>query len=153
MAESLTPLARFALACPALPTCGLALTEAERVQAPMVAMLEELLARYGLSQERISLRVTGCPNGCTRSYAGDIGLVGRVPGFYAIYVGGDFNGTRLSFRLLDRVAYGDLGGKFAPMLAAFSLHRQGREGFGDFCSRLGRDALLRLTGDADSKAA
>ena len=152
-AESLTPLARFALACPALPTCGLALTEAERVQAPMVAMFDELLARYGLSRERISLRVTGCPNGCTRSYAGDIGLVGRVPGFYAIYVGGDFNGTRLSFRLLDRVAYADLGGKFAPMLAAFALHRQGTEGFGDFCDRLGRDALLGLTGDVDSKAA
>ncbi len=152
-AESLTPLARFALACPALPTCGLALTEAERVQGPMVAMFEGLLARYGLSQERISLRVTGCPNGCTRSYAGDIGLVGRVPGYYAVYVGGDFNGTRLSFRLLDRVAYGDLGAKFAPMLAAFALHREGSEGFGDFCTRLGRDALLGLTGDADSEAA
>ncbi len=152
-AESLTPLARFALACPALPTCGLALTEAERVQAPMVAMFDELLARYGLSQERISLRVTGCPNGCTRSYAGDIGLVGRVPGFYAIYVGGDFNGTRLSFRLLDRVAYAALGSKFAPMLEAFARSRQGTEGFGDFCSRLGRDALLHLTGDADSEAA
>ncbi len=152
-AESLTPLARFALACPALPTCGLALTEAERVQGPMVAMFDELLARHGLSQERISLRVTGCPNGCTRSYAGDIGLVGRMPGFYAIYVGGDFNGTRLSFRLLDRVAYAELGGKFAPMLEAFARARQGAEGFGDFCTRLGRDALLQLTGDADSKAA
>ena len=152
-ADSLTPLARFALACPALPTCGLALTEAERVQGPMVAMFEELLARHGLSQERISLRVTGCPNGCTRSYAGDIGLVGRVPGFYAIYVGGDFNGTRLSFRLLDRVAYAELGGKFAPMLEAFARCREGVEGFGDFCSRLGRDALLQLTGDAGSKAA
>jgi sulfite reductase (ferredoxin) len=152
-AESLTPFARFALACPALPTCGLALTEAERVQAPMIEMFESLLARHGLSQERISLRVTGCPNGCVRSYTGDIGLVGRVPGYYAIYVGGDFNGTRLSFRLLDRVAYAQLSVKFDAMLAAFAQGREGSEGFGDFCDRLGRDALLALTGDSDSKAA
>jgi sulfite reductase (ferredoxin) len=152
-AEDMTPFARFALACPALPTCGLALTEAERVHAPLVEMFEALLAQNGLSQERISLRVTGCPNGCARSYAGDIGLVGRVPGFYAIYVGGDFNGTRLSFRLLDRVAQGELGNKFAPLLQAFARDRVGTEGFGDFCDRLGRDALLALTGDSDSKAA
>ena len=152
-AEDMTPFARFALACPALPTCGLALTEAERVHAPLVEMFEALLARHGLSQERISLRVTGCPNGCARSYAGDIGLVGRVPGFYAIYVGGDFNGTRLSFRLLDRVAQAELGSKFGPLLEAFARDRVGAEGFGDFCDRLGRDALLLLTGDADSKAA
>ncbi len=149
-AESLTPLARFAIACPALPTCGLALTEAERVQGPLVAMFDSLLAENGLSQERISLRVTGCPNGCSRTYAGDIGLVGRVPGFYAIYVGGDFNGTRLSFRLLDKVAYAALGRKFAPLLQAFARDRVGAEGFGDFCDRLGRDALLDLTGDGDS---
>ena len=152
-AEDMTPFARFALACPALPTCGLALTEAERVQGPMIEMFESLLARHGLSQERISLRVTGCPNGCVRSYAGDIGLVGRVPGFYAIYVGGDFNGTRLSFRLLDRVAYAQLSVKFGALLAAFAHDREGSEGFGDFCDRLGRDALLALTGDSDSKAA
>ena len=152
-AEDMTPLARFALACPALPTCGLALTEAERVHAPIVQMLDDLLARYGLSDERISLRTTGCPNGCARSYAGDIGLVGRVPGFYAIYVGGDFNGTRLSFRLLDRVAQSELSSKFAPLLEAFARDRVGAEGFGDFCDRLGREALLALTGDAGSQAA
>ena len=153
-AEAMTPFARFALSCPALPTCGLALTEAERVHAPLVSMFEGLLAQYGLSDERISLRVTGCPNGCARSYAGDIGLVGRVPGFYAIYVGGDFNGTRLSFRLLDRVAFDALGQKFAPLLEAFARDRLGAtEGFGDFCDRLGREALLALTGDATSEAA
>ena len=153
-AERMTPFARFALSCPALPTCGLALTEAERVHAPLVAMFEALLAEYGLSDERISLRTTGCPNGCARSYAGDIGLVGRVPGYYAIYVGGDFNGTRLSFRLLDRVAMDDLAGKFAPLLRAFAHDRLGpAEGFGDFCNRLGREALLALTGDAASQAA
>ena len=153
-AMELTPFARFALACPALPTCGLALTEAERVHAPIVAMFEGLLADAGLSGERISLRTTGCPNGCARSYAGDIGLVGRVPGFYAIYVGGDFNGTRLSFRLHDRVAMADLGPAFAPLLAGFARDRLGpAEGFGDYCDRIGREALLALSGEVDSQAA
>ena len=152
-ASDMTPFARFALACPALPTCGLALTEAERIQPQFIAMFERLLASQGLSGERISLRTTGCPNGCARSYAGDIGLVGRMPGFYAIYVGGDFNGTRLSFRLLDRVAEPALETKFEALFVAFARGRQGTEGFGDFCNRLGRDALLVLTGDDSSKAA
>lgn len=142
--EALTPLARWALACPALPTCGLALTEAERVREPIVADIGAALARHGLADERISLRITGCPNGCARSYTGDIGLVGRVPGSYAIYVGGDFAGTRLSFRLLDRVPEAELGARLDPLFAAFAAERQGSEGFGDFCDRVGAPALLAL---------
>ena len=79
--EDLSMLERWTLACPALPTCGLALTEAERLREPLIAQVEQALARHGMAGERISLRITGCPNGCARSYAGDIGLVGRVPGF------------------------------------------------------------------------
>ena len=142
--EALTPLARWALACPALPTCGLALTEAERVREPIVAHIGAALARHGLADERISLRITGCPNGCTRSYAGDIGLVGRVPGSYAIYVGGDFAGTRLSFRLFDRVPEAELGARLDPLFAAFAAGRRDGEGFGDFCDRTGSPALLAL---------
>jgi sulfite reductase (ferredoxin) len=144
LAEDITPLARWALACPALPTCGLALTEAERVQQPLVETFDRLLAQYGLSQERISLRITGCPNGCARTYAGDIGLVGRVPGAYAIFVGGDFEGTRLSFKLHERVKQADLATVMQPIVAAFATGRQDGEGFGDFCNRIGRDALLAL---------
>jgi sulfite reductase (ferredoxin) len=144
-AESLTPLARWALACPALPTCGLALTEAERVRAPLVAKFEDLFRAHGLEGERISLRITGCPNGCVRSYAGDIGLVGRVPGAYAIYVGGDFEGTRLSFQFRDRVRAEKIGETMAPLVAAFASGRRDGEGFGDFCARLGQDALLALS--------
>ncbi len=143
-AEALTPLSRWALACPALPTCGLALTEAERVRADLVAQVEAALRRQGLEQERISLRITGCPNGCARTYAGDIGLVGRVPGSYAVYVGGDFEGTRLSFRLHERVPEAGLGAALEPLFGAFAQDRRGGEGFGDFCDRLGRDALLGL---------
>src|SRR3712207_3537919 len=98
LAEDLSPLSRWALACPALPTCGLALTEAERVRAPIVAQIEAALARHGLGGERVSLRITGCPNGCARPYSGDIGLVGRVPGKFAIFIGGDFE-DRKSTRL------------------------------------------------------
>ena len=104
LAEDLSPLARWSLACTALPTCGQALTEAERVHAPIVAQFEASLARHGLLEERISLRLTGCPNGCARPYAGDIGVVGpRRRAVYALFVGGDFEGTRLSFPLADKV--------------------------------------------------
>jgi sulfite reductase (ferredoxin) len=143
-AEALTPLARWALACPALPTCGLALTEAERVRGDFVAQVEAALRRHGLEQERISLRITGCPNGCARTYAGDIGLVGRVPGSYAIFVGGDFDGTRLSFKLHERVKEPEIGRALDPLFAAFARDRAQAEAFGDFCHRLGAEALLAL---------
>lgn len=144
LAEQLSPLARWALACPALPTCGLALTEAERVRAPIVAQVEAALARHGLAGERISLRITGCPNGCARPYQGDIGLVGRVPGHYAIFLGGDFAGTRLSFPFLERIPEARIGEALEPVFAAFAAQRLPGEGFGDFASRLGRDRLLSL---------
>ncbi len=152
LAGDLTPMARWALACPALPTCGLALTEAERVREPIVAQFEAALRVHGLESERISLRITGCPNGCARTYTGDIGLVGRVPGAYAIYVGGDFEGTRLSFRLLDRVPEATLASVFGTLVAEFAARREIGESFGDFCNRLGKDALLALVSEARSAA-
>ena len=153
LAGDLTPLARWALACVALPTCGQALTEAERVRAPLVADLEAALRRHGLAGERISLRITGCPNGCARSYGGDIGLVGRLPGAYAVFVGGDFAGTRLSFKLLERVAQERVAAVLEPLLAAFARQRVGEEGFGDFCHRLGLAAALALVEGVQASAA
>jgi sulfite reductase (ferredoxin) len=144
LAEDLTPLAQYALSCPALPTCGLALTEAERMHPEIVDGFNALLARHGLSARRVSVRITGCPNGCARTYAGDIGIVGRMPGFYAIYVGGDFEGTRLSFKLLEKVPHAEVISLFDPLLAAWAASPHAQEGFGDFCNRLGRDALLGL---------
>ena len=82
LAEDMLPVERWALACPALPSCGLALTEAERVRDDIVAAIAARLRRWGLEHERLSIRITGCPNGCARPYTGDIGIVGRVPGFY-----------------------------------------------------------------------
>lgn len=143
-AEELSPLARWSLSCTALPTCGQALAEGERVHAPIVAQVQGALARHGLLEERISLRLTGCPNGCARPYAGDIGVVGRSPGVYALFVGGDFEGTRLSFPLVDKVATERVGDTLEPLLAAFATGRTPGEGFGDFCHRRGRDALRAL---------
>jgi sulfite reductase (ferredoxin) len=143
-AEDMSPMARFALSCPALPTCGLALTEAERMHGEMVDGFDALLARHGLSDRRVSLRITGCPNGCARTYAGDIGIVGRMPGFYALYVGGDFEGTRLSFKLREKVAHADVISGFDPLFAAWARSDVAGEGFGDFCHRLGLETLLGL---------
>lgn len=148
-----TMLERWTLACPALPTCGLALTEAERVRPEIVGALDAVLARHGLSGERISLRITGCPNGCARTYAGDIGLVGRMPGHYAIYVGGDFEGTVLSEKLLDRVKQEDLAATFEPLFAAWAAERTPGEAFGAFCRRVGLETLRERAGAPTTRAA
>ena len=139
-----TPLRRWALACPALPTCGLALTEAERVLDDIVTDIEAALARQGLARERLSLRVTGCPNGCARPYVGDIGLVGRVPGSYAIFLGGDFEGTRLNERVFERVPIAEIGRTLEPIFALWARHREGHESFGNFCKRWGTQRLADL---------
>ncbi len=143
-AEHLTPLRRWSLACPALPTCGLALTEAERVRAPIVAAVQSVLDGLGLSGERISLRITGCPNGCARSYAGDIDLVGRIPGHFAIYVGGDFEGTVLAEELLNRVKQAEIAPTLAPLFGQWAQSRGPVEAFGDWCRRQGTAALRAM---------
>ena len=141
LAEDLLPVERWALACPALPSCGLALTEAERVRSDIVAAIAARLARWGLEEERLSVRITGCPNGCARPYTGDIGIVGRVPGYYSLYVGGDFAGTRLNEALAERLDIAGIGETLDPLFARFAAERQRAEGFGDFCHRLGLAAL------------
>ena len=144
LAEDMTPMAQYALSCPALPTCGLALTEAERMHPEIVGGIDALLAKHGLSQRRVSVRITGCPNGCARTYAGDIGIVGRMPGFYALYVGGDFEGTRLNFKLLEKVPHSAVVSSFDPLFAAWARDGMDGEGFGDFCYRVGMEKLISL---------
>jgi sulfite reductase (ferredoxin) len=152
MVSDLTQVRRWSLACPALPTCGLALTEAERIQTPLIDAIEERLARHDLLGERFSIRITGCPNGCARPYAGDVGLVGRMPGFFALYVGGDFAGTRLSFNLVDKLAENSVPDTLEVLFALFAATREAGEGFGDFCHRMGRDALLTALAQSARKA-
>ena len=150
--ESLKPVQRWALACPALPSCGLALTEAERVREPLIDGIAQELRRYGLENERLSVRITGCPNGCARPYAGDIGIVGRMPGFYALFVGGDFEGTRLNSLLVDRVPYAQVAQTLGQLFAVFAAERDAGEGFGDFCHRVGADRLKAALGIALKEA-
>jgi sulfite reductase (ferredoxin) len=152
LAEDMSPMAQYALSCPALPTCGLALTEAERMHPEIVGGIDALLAKHGLSDRRISVRITGCPNGCARTYAGDIGIVGRMPGFYAIFVGGDFEGTRLNFKLLEKVPHAEVISSLNPLFAAWAADGLAGEGFGDFCARVGAGGLLALLPEARSAA-
>lgn len=147
-AEALSPLRRWSLSCTALPTCGQALTEGERAHHPILLDVEAVLARHGLLGERISLRLTGCPNGCARPYAGDIGVVGRAPGLYTLFVGGDFAGTRLNFPIADKVAQEAIGATLEPLLAGFARDRKAGEGFGDFCARIGQEAARRVVAPA-----
>jgi sulfite reductase (ferredoxin) len=151
-AGDVTKVRRWSLACPALPTCGLALTEAERIQTPLIDAVEERLANHGLIDERLSIRITGCPNGCARPYAGDVGLVGRMPGFFALYVGGDFEGTRLSFNLVDKLAENAVPDTLDVLFGLFAEERAPGEGFGDFCYRVGREALLSALTQSVRKA-
>ena len=96
LAAPVRALRRNAMACVALPTCGLALAESERYLPDLVTALEAELDRYGLGEDEITIRMTGCPNGCARPYLAEIGLVGRNPGLYNLYLGGAFDGTRLN---------------------------------------------------------
>ncbi len=144
----LSPLARWAMACPALPTCGLALNEAERIRVPLVDAIEQALTRHGLGGERISVRITGCPNGCARPYAGDIGIVGRTPDSYAIYLGGDFEGTRLNRLVFARVKLDDIAATLEPLFAFFARARRQGESFGDFCHRHEPAALADIAARA-----
>jgi sulfite reductase (ferredoxin) len=144
LAETLLPVERWALACPALPSCGLALTEAERVRDEIVAVIAIRLRHYGLAHERLSVRITGCPNGCARPYNGDIGIVGRAPGFYALYVGGDFAGTRLNTQIAERLDIAGIAERLDPLFALFAEQRIRGEGFGDFCHRIGDSAIRQV---------
>ena len=152
LAEELLPVERWALACPALPSCGLALTEAERVREDIVGAIAERLKRWGLEHERLSVRITGCPNGCARPYNGDIGIVGRVPGFYSLYVGGDFEGTRLNAAIAERLDIAGIADALDTLFARFARARLAGEAFGDFCHRIGHAAVLRDSAEAQRAA-
>ncbi len=130
-------LRRNAMACVALPTCGLALAESERYLPDLITRLEEALDRCGLGEEEITIRMTGCPNGCARPYVCEIGLVGRSPGLYHLYLGGAHNGTRLN-KLYRRDVDGEaVVALLSPLFAGFARDRRRDERFGDYLVRTG----------------
>jgi sulfite reductase (ferredoxin) len=132
---------RFAMACPALPTCGLALAEAERALPAVIRQIEADLCALGLVNEPLSVRMTGCPNGCARPYMGDIGFVGRTKDVYNVYIGGDLLNTRLNSLYAASIHTKDLAATVRPLLALWKEERLPAEHFGDYCSRVGLEYL------------
>jgi sulfite reductase (NADPH) hemoprotein beta-component len=130
-------LRRNAMACVALPTCGLALAQSERYLPQLIDALETELAQYGLANDEIMVRMTGCPNGCARPYLAEIGLVGTGPGRYNLYLGGAFDGTRLSKLFRQDIGHSDIIAVLGPLFAAYARHRGQGEQFGDFVIRTG----------------
>jgi sulfite reductase (NADPH) hemoprotein beta-component len=128
-------LRRSAMACVALPTCGLALAESERYLPDLLTRLEDDLEKHGLRNDEITIRMTGCPNGCARPYLSEIGLVGRSPGLYNLYLGGAHDGTRLN-KLHKRDLDGDgIAAALSPLFASWATEREAGESFGDFVIR------------------
>ncbi len=137
-------LRRNSMACVALPTCGLALSESERYLPSLVTALEERLAAHGLSEEEIVIRMTGCPNGCARPYLAEIGLVGKGPGRYNLYLGAAFDGSRLSKLYAEDVGHEAIIAALDPLFAAYARSREPGEHFSSFVIRAG---YLAATGN------
>jgi sulfite reductase (NADPH) hemoprotein beta-component len=124
------------MACPALPTCGLALAESERVLPTILTGVETLLTELGLQDEELVVRMTGCPNGCARPYMAEIALVGKSPNKYQLYLGGNEASTRLNRLYKDIVKSEDLLNELRGLLSRFRQERTEGERFGDFCERV-----------------
>ncbi|HEY8902568.1 MAG TPA: NADPH-dependent assimilatory sulfite reductase hemoprotein subunit [Chthoniobacterales bacterium] len=137
-----------ALSCVALPTCGLALAESERVLPALLEKFETILEEAGLRDDAISLRITGCPNGCARPYLAEIGLSGRAPGKYALYLGASYEGTRLNRLVSPSITLDDAVELLRPIIKRYALERNEGERFGDFCDRviLPADATVHSVG-------
>ena len=134
-------LARTAMACVALPTCALAMAEAERYLPDFTARLQPLLERHGLADAPILLRISGCPNGCSRPYLGEIALVGKAPGRYNLMLGADHRGQRLNTLYRENITEAQILAELEPLFAHYATERQPGEGFGDFLHRVGVVAL------------
>ncbi|MCF7222451.1 assimilatory sulfite reductase (NADPH) hemoprotein subunit [Marilutibacter chinensis] len=130
-----SPLRRDAIACVALPTCGLAMAEAERYLPALTASVDELLRKHGLGDAAINLRISGCPNGCSRPYLGEIALVGKAPGRYNLMLGADHRGQRLNTLHRENIDEAAILAELDVLFARYAGERRGDEGFGDFLVR------------------
>jgi sulfite reductase (ferredoxin) len=144
--EAVSQVQKWSMACPAIPTCPLAISESERFLPTLVDEFEKDLAEMGLGDAAFSVRMTGCPNGCARPYNSDVGIVGRSGDKYTLYVGGRIEGDRLSYELQDLVPKDQLLPRLKKVLAVYKADRTPGEGFGDFVTRIGKDAVLAVIG-------
>lgn len=126
-----------AMACVALPTCGLAMAESERYLPSLLTQIEALAERHGIQEEPITIRMTGCPNGCARPFLSEIGFVGRAPGRYNMYLGAAFDGSRLNKLYLDNVDEAAILTAVDELFGRYSQERESGEHFGDFLVRVG----------------
>ncbi len=134
-AQNVSPMRHQALACVALPSCGLAMAEAERYLPDFAATVDSLLQTHGLSDEAVSVRISGCPNGCSRPYLAEIALVGKAPGRYNLYLGGSADGMRLNTMTDENVDEARIVEKIDSLLDQFRRERREQESFGDFVHR------------------
>jgi sulfite reductase (ferredoxin) len=143
---------QHSMACPAIPTCGLAISEAERALPNILDELEVLLQTLGLERETLGVRMTGCPNGCVRPYQSDIGIVGRSGDKYVVFVGGRVQGDRMNFQLKDLVPRDAIVATLEPLLRRFKDDRLDGESFGDYCHRLGVERAQELSSPVHSES-
>lgn len=130
-----TPLRLHSMACVAFPTCGLAMAESERYLPSLIDRIDEEMAALGLSEEPVTVRMTGCPNGCARPYIAEIGLVGKGPGRYNLYLGAGFAGDRLNSPYRENIDEQEILAALKPLLRSYAEKRQSGERFGDFLVR------------------
>jgi sulfite reductase (NADPH) hemoprotein beta-component len=140
LTNELTGLRLNSMACVALPTCALALAESERYLPDLVLALEGVIEQAGLRDDEIVIRMTGCPNGCARPYLAEIGLVGRTPGKYNLYLGAAFDGSRLNKLYRKDVGHDEIVGALTPLIESYARERLNGERFGDFVIRAGHVA-------------
>jgi sulfite reductase beta subunit-like hemoprotein len=143
-AQEADPLARRALACVALPLCGLAITEAERILPDVLGLLRAALVRHGRLDQAPVFRMTGCANGCARPYSAELALVGQAAGKFAVYAGGSVSGDQLAFELCQKVTLDGLPHLFERLVWAWDAWGGPGEAFGAFARRLGPAALARF---------
>jgi sulfite reductase (ferredoxin) len=143
--KEIEPLVRYSMACPALPTCGLAIAESERALPGMLDRIRALLNKLGLENEQFVVRSTGCPNGCARPYMAELGLVGSAPDAYQVWLGGTPNQTRLAQAYEDKLSIFNLEAFLEPIFVYFKQNKQSNESFGEFCHRVGFEALREFS--------
>ncbi|MBN3869482.1 sulfite reductase, ferredoxin dependent [Nostoc sp. JL33] len=151
--SKIEPLVRYAMACPALPTCGLAITESERAIPGILERIRALLDKVGLQNEHFVVRMTGCPNGCARPYLAELGFVGSAPESYQLWLGGSPNQTRLAQPYTEKLHHNDLDSFLEPIFVYFKKSRKSKESFGDFCDRVGFDAIREFAASYDPQTA
>jgi sulfite reductase (ferredoxin) len=150
--SEIDPLVRYAMACPALPTCGLAVTESERVIPEILGRIRSILTKVGLEKEHFVVRMTGCPNGCARPYMAELGFVGSAPEAYQVWLGGSPNQTRLAKPVVEKLPVKDLEAFLEPVFVFFKQKRQTAESFGDFCDRVSAESILQFVTNYQSTA-